>query len=682
LSTDSRTSELRSLILKAKQAYYYGGQAIMTDAEYDALEEELGALSPGDEVLAMVGAPVPPDSILTKAEHRIHMGSQQKVNTMDEFRSWYEKSAEGGAVFAGLKADGASAAAYYTAGKLEQVITRGDGIMGEDVTANAIRFKGLPAWIETPEGNPFSGAVRFEVVLTVADWAIVDPAMSTNPRNLGSGIMGRKNGHQADLLSVFVFDVTEETGGTSRAFATEHEKMKRVEALGLQSLPWRHCPTPDDAIAYYEEIDAGRSELPFWIDGVVLRVDDLARQEVLGMVNNRPKGQVAWKFESVGAETVLRDCVLTGGRTGAIVPNARFDPVEIGGTTVSNALLNNWEEIARLDVAIGDRIYVIKANDIIPKVIEVRDRPADRKPIPEPTECPFCGSEVTRRVNTTGESGAVTICINPLCSIKATGRIQRWIKALDILGIGTSVLEAMVDQLELEDAAGLYRLHERPEHLASIIINQDKQIRLGEKRAESILSAIEAKRDLELTQFLGALGIERLGTRRAQLMINGAGEQLTLLKHWRDGRIRDADLAEQAGVPNLGDVIQDAIDDSADLIDGLLANGVSVSPGKPEATTRAERRTLCISGKLPSGKKKGDYEGPLAEIGWELVGSVTKDLDVLVVADPASTSSKTQKARKLEISIYSEDELEALIANDGEPEEAEEQPSGQLELPL
>ena len=207
----SRIGSLRNLILKAKHAYYYSNEPVMTDLEYDAIEDELRVLAPDDPVLALVGSPVPTDTMLTKARHSIPMGSQSKVNSEVEFRAWYIKN-EVKTLHASLKGDGASAAAYYRDGQLVQAISRGDGTLGEDITANALRFKGLPAWVGTQDAG-FSGAVRFEVILTVEDWTTIDPSRSKNPRNAGTGIMGRKNGHQADCLTIFAFDLDETAAG-------------------------------------------------------------------------------------------------------------------------------------------------------------------------------------------------------------------------------------------------------------------------------------------------------------------------------------------------------------------------------------------------------------------------------------------------------------------------------------
>ena len=657
----ARLRFLRNQVLKAKQAYYFGDQPIMTDAEYDALEDELRRLDPNDPVLNSVGAPVSADAILTKAEHKIPMGSQAKVNTHAEFTDWYDKRG-GGAVHASLKGDGASAAAYYVKGKLEQVISRGDGTVGEDITANAVKFKGLPAIVEHDDGAPFSGAVRLEVILTLADWAKVDPKQSKNPRNLGNGIMGRKNGKGSQFLSAFAFDVQDD----ELDFETETGKTEHLAQLGFQVVPYAHCKDLAACVAYYDDVVRSRDQLPFWIDGVVMKLDDLAAQASHGVTSGRPKGQTAWKFVSEGAETRLESYVISGGHTGVLVPTAQFEPVEIGGTTVRNALLNNWEEIERLDVAVGDTVWVIKANDIIPKIIEVRKRApkGQRKLIEEPKVCPFCDGKVGRRTNTSGSEGVATVCLNPDCPKKSIGKIKRWIKSLDIQGIGDSVREAMVEQLELEDPSGLYTLRDDPDALAGLIINADKAIKLGKKRATTILEEVEKKRDLSLRDFVGSLGVEGLGKRRVELMMNAVPGKLDTLKDWRSGKLRDADFAAEAGVPNLGEALQDRLDAVGEVIDALLAKGVRVQVAAVAAAAvkaASSKGTVAITGKLPSGKKKNDFAAPLEKAGYELVDKVSKDLTYLVLADPNSTSSKAVKARKLGVKLISEEDLDKLV---------------------
>jgi DNA ligase (NAD+) len=662
----SRLFDLRSRLMKARQAYYYGGTSPISDAVYDSLEDELRALSPDDPLLSEVGAPVPPDSILTKARHRLPMGSQNKVNSEAEFRVWAEKSAAGGALHASLKGDGASAAAYYEEGRLRQVISRGDGLIGEDITANAVHFKGLPIAVGDATG-PFTGAVRLEVILTVEDWALVDPLRAKNPRNAGAGIMGRKNGEQARLLSCYAFGIEEQRSGQGVPFKTESEKIQRLSELGFQVISNQLCVTADEAVAYFEGIKQTRSDLPFWIDGVVFKVDDAARQEKLGEIGGRPRGQIAWKFDSQGALTVVESYSVSVGHTGALIPTAQLRPVQIGGTTVSSALLANWDEIARLDVAVGDTVWLIKANDIIPKVIEVRERPATRQPIAIPEVCPVCGGKVSRRRNTGGDEGVILECTQEDCPARSSGKLKRWIKSLDIQGLGDSVRHALVETFGVEDASGLYRLRERPEALAELIVTPEKALRLGAKRAATILEQIEAHRRLTLVEFLGSLGIERLAQRRVELMQKQAKGALDTLADWRVGKLRDPAFAASVGVPSVGALLQDTIDSQAQVIDNLLAAGVEITPTPTPTTTESPQLTVCITGKLPSGRAKGTYAEGLRGVGAELVDAVTQELSALVVANPDGASSKLDKARKWGIPLLSEVQLEHWIESGERP---------------
>lgn len=655
----SRITELRNRIIKAKHAYYYSGDPIMEDLEYDALEDELRLLSPDDDVFKIVGAQVPQETMLTKAKHSIPMGSQSKVNSVAEFESWCEKN-EVTEIHASIKGDGASAAAYYANGRMVQAISRGDGFVGEDITANALRFKGLPAWVETND-RPFNGAVRFEVILTVADWATIDPAKSKNPRNAGTGIMGRKNGQQSDFLTIFAFDLDESVNGMPVEFKTEKDKTQRLLKLGFDVMPHVQCANVKEAVAYFHEIARSRANLPIWIDGVVLKLNDIQRQKDLGISGGRPKGQIAWKFDSVGAETVLEGVVVSGGHTGGLYPTAQLRPVEIGGTTVSNASLANYDEIERLDVAIGDSVWVVKANDIIPKIVRVTKRGAHRVSILQPTACPFCGGVVGRRVNVAGDAGVIIECQNPNCEKKSTGKIRRWIASVDISGIGDVVLEAMVDQLNLADAADLYTLRTRFDELTDLMLNAERDMRLGDKRARSILEAIDGRRELSLSQFLGSLGLDHLGKRRVEIMMKAANGELDQLGHWRSGMLRNLDFSARVGVPGIGGEIQDGIESMSDVIDKLLTNGVVIMKKQSQSATNENLKTFCISGKLHSGKKKADYEKSLLKVGFKLVDDVSKELDYLVLADPDSTSIKAGKAKKLGIQIISEEQLIELV---------------------
>lgn len=651
-------AELRSRILKAKQAYYFGGHPIMTDDAYDNLESQLYEIDPNDPILQMVGCPIPPDTILTKAPHKMPMISQDKVNTEAEFRVWCNKINNGNFnIHISYKGDGSSVAAYYEDGKMVQAISRGDGYEGEDITSLAMKFKGLPAYIEH-NNVPFNGSIRFEAILTKADWAAVG---GKNPRNMGSGIIGRKNGIESEYITAYAFDVA-----NGIEFATETEKSQTLETMGVNTMPWITAHTIDDAIAYYNQTmqlrgDNNSGSLDLWIDGLVFRVDDIKLQKEIGMApsGKYSKGQIAWKPKANFAQTTLRDIIFSAGHGGEICPNARFDPVEIGGTTVTNAYLNNWEEIKRLDVAIGDTIEVTKRNEIIPKIERVVSRPNDRRQVPEPTICPFCGGPIGRNETLHGD-GAITICKNPKCPAKEDLKLRTWIKKTNILGIGDSVRKAFREQLNIHTPADLYRLGTDipADEIREVLVSEESK--LG-RNADYIIEQIDAKRNLTLPIFLGSLGINKLGRREVEIAMEKASDELASLDDWRCGKLRDCALRTKINAQNKGIAWVDGIEKMSDIIDGLLANGVSIVDN--QQLEKPTGGSICITGTLPSGKKKAEYKQPLAELGYDLVNKVSKNLDILVVADPTQRTNKLIKAEKYGIKIIGEDELIEMLSS-------------------
>ena len=648
----ARIDALENQIIVAKHAYY-NGEPVMTDQEYDALEDQLRTIDPQNPTLYLTGAPVSTEAF-RKAGHSIHMGSQNKVNSEKEFALWMKKSTNG-SVLASLKLDGASVAFYYDNGLFFQAITRGDGFIGEDITQNAVHFKGLPRILPG-----FQGSIRAEVLLKVEDWIKIDPGKEKNPRNIGTGIMMRYNGQQCNMLSVVAFDI-EETGVT---YETEGDKFKRLIALGFEVAPHAMCDNTKQAENFFEFVKRERDNLPYWIDGVVYRVNAIDEQLKLGVQGNRPKGQVAWKFDSSGCETTVLGVTVSGGHTGALIPTAQLAVVNIGGSKIANASLANFDEVQRLDIGIGDKVWLIKANDIIPKIVRVTERVADRVVIKAPTVCPFCGGLVGKKMTTLGQEGGILYCLNPGCHKKSFGKISRWITSLDIQGIGDSILMSLIERFDLKDAADLYTLKKYVPEMSRIVVNPEHGAVLGARRAHAICSAIEARNILPLELFMGSLGIEYLGKRRAKLMIQYADGALDTLQDWLSGKLKDPTFAALVGVPNTGAVIQDRIDEMKPIIEKLLSVGVIVTPFIRNTTHPSylqASKTVCISGKLPSGKKKSDYAKPLLDKGYQLVEDVDKSTTYLVVADPDAFSLKNQKALKLGVNILTETELMELL---------------------
>lgn len=619
----------------------------MSDSEYDALEDELRDIQPNHPVLHSVGAPVPPENHLRRVKHRMAMGSQSKVNTSADFSEWTRlRGVEKEDMHLSLKADGCSIAAYYEKGKLSQVVSRGDGVEGEDVTANAVSFRGLPMTLEGGEDC----AVRLEAVLMVTDWKEIDPEGESNPRSLANGILGRKDGKGARRITALAFDV-EGVGAQ-----TEREKCEWLEGSGFKPAKWTIAKNPEDIGLFWERENHLREEglIDHWSDGVVIKVNSVARQVELGEASGRPKGQVAWKFRAESAKSMIEAIEWTVGHTGAVTPVAVISPVRLGGTTVRRASLSNPDQIKALGLLDRSIIEVSKAGDIIPKITRVLG--AAGNPIPTPVACPECGGGVAGVSNSDGSISSVIYCVSPDCEAKASGRIRRWAKSRDILGLGDAVIEAMCLAKVVGGVPDLLRL--KSEDIQELVINPEKGIRLGAKRAESICSEIAAKgKTMTLAEFLGGFGTRSLGVRRAQLMIE-SNPELRAIERWLDGSLADADFSKRAGVPGSGPIIFAGLKEREVSIRDALAE-ITITDDEPHKA--AQGPEICITGSLPSGRKKGDWGKQLEEAGFKLVDSVSKNLYALVVADPESETTKSRKAAKMGIRIITEDDLAQIV---------------------
>lgn len=619
----------------------------MSDAEYDALEDELRGLSPKHPILHSVGAPIPTDNHLRRVRHRMPMGSQSKVNTQEEFADWIRlRGVKEEGLHVSLKADGCSIAAYYEKGVLLQVVSRGDGIEGEDVTANAASFRGIPMVL--PGGEDC--AVRLEAVLMVSDWREIDPEGESNPRSLANGILGRKDGKGAGRITALAFDV-EGVGAESEA-----QKCAWLEGAGFRTAKWTLASAPEDVARFWEEEGRRREEgeAEHWSDGVVVKINDILVQAGLGEASGRPKGQVAWKFRAEVAKSSVEAIEWTVGHTGAVTPVAVISPVRLGGTTVRRASLSNPAQIEALGLLDRSVIEVSKAGDIIPKITRVLE--ARGQAVPTPTTCPDCGGSVGGIANSDGSTSSVVYCGNPDCEAKASGRIRRWAKSRDILGLGDAVIEAMCAARIVSGVPDLLRL--KADDIQELVINSEKGIRLGTKRAGAICAEIAAKgKSMTLAEFLGGFGTRALGVRRAQLMMD-ANPGLRSVERWMDGSLLDADFARMAGVPGSGGIIFSGIKEREGAIREALGEITIIEKDVKSATAGPE---ICITGSLPSGKRKGDWEKPLKEAGFTLVDTVGKGLYALVAADPEAETTKSRKASRLGIRIISEGDLEKIV---------------------
>ena len=650
-------AELQSKIDRAAQIYYNGSAdsnycGRITDQEYDSLIAKLREIAPDDERITRVGPPYSQEEMRTKVHHPIPMGSLDNTDDgINGYGSW-DSTMPGDTLLrsrrcVSLKIDGSSIRLRYKDGKLVEAATRGNGEVGEIITANVARFIDVPTVLP----RPYSCDIRGEAILYIDEYRKImerecgkpfdeiPENERSNPRNLGNGIIGRDDGTDSDKMRFIAFDIFCET-----PFDFQGDKFLALGDLGFNDVPHKICRSRDEVIAFYEETLARRDTLPFEIDGLVVMVDSISDQNqfVTDDIKSvlRPKYARAIKFPHKSNTTILKDVLLTVGHTGAIIPTAVLEEVRIGGVNVVHALLNNWDEIERLGIAIGDEVEVVLAGDIIPKITRVVREAEGRLPIPEPAKCPSCASMASRRSLGDRMSAAI-YCTNSTCYKMMIQKIDHWIgsskKGVGILGIGSTILRALWNNGLVQDPADLYTL----------TVDKIKDLemkgggRIGESRASEIVKNIAGKRVLSLEVFLGSLGIELLGRRRVQMLREAADGRLDTIEDW----LNDSNIAS-LNIEGFGDTIKAAVRDGINRNRELIAKLLSVG-----VTTTEEKKVTNVSGSMSgvsfcfTGTRECIAE--VTALGAVVVSSVAKSKpspDYLVQKDPMSTSGKTKNA--------------------------------------
>lgn len=636
-----RIAELAKLLGKHKDAYY-NGTPLVSDAAYDALEDELRALDPAHAILKSVGAPAAVTA-WEKARHAIPMGSLNKAVDEAEFRAWASRCDELGTksklagithdLFVTEKLDGLSLAVTYDKGKLTDAITRGDGEIGERITPNARRMKGVPHQLKTP----VSITVRGEIILKLSDMKKAFPD-AANPRNQASGTSKRFDGAGCEHLSVLFYDLDGED------HADESKKFKRLTALGL-TVPNSKATDLAGAIALHQEYaKTKRAKLDYEIDGLVVRAHEVHAQHMLGELGNRPRAAVAYKFASQAKVTTLLDIIWDTGSSGRVSPIAIVEPVELAGATVRRASLHNASNIAELGIAIGDEVLVSRRNDVIPYVEEVVTKKG--KVAKPPTKCGVCKSTLEK-------VGEYLACRNRECPALVEGRIQNWVDAVGVLDWGEKLITQLVEAELVSEPADLYKL--KPEQIA-------KLERRGMIIAQKVLDNLKATLPLSLAKFLAALGIESFGLQTAKALVAAGFDSIEKVQ-----AAKEAELAVLPGVgPAKAKAVAAGIKQRKAEIARLIAVGV-VPVNKANAGPLAGK-TFCFTGALSRPRK--ELEQLVESRGGTLLSGVTKDLDYLVMADPSSGSSKSQKARQYGTECLDEAGFLAIVEKSAKPAKA------------
>ncbi|MBN9163234.1 MAG: DNA ligase (NAD(+)) LigA [Myxococcales bacterium 68-20] len=636
-SSADRVAELAELLRKYKDAYY-NGQALVSDAAYDALEDELRALEPEHAILKSVGAPV--NEVVTeweKARHAIPMGSLNKAVNEAEFRQWVARCDQLGVESALVpiandllvteKLDGLSLAVNYENGKLVEAITRGDGQVGERITSNARRMKGVPARL--PE--PLTVSIRGEIILKLSDMKIGFPGTDAPPRNRAAGTSKRFDGAGCEHLTVMFYDL--EGGDTEHA--TEKEKYERLLQLGLIVPPFEVTDLEGALRIHNEYSSKKRAELDYEIDGLVVRANDLRAQHLLGELGGRPRAAVAYKFASLAKVSRVIAINWETGPTGRVTPIANVEPVEIGGATVQFVVLHNVSNVERLGIGVGHEVLVSRRNDVIPHLEEVVVKHGPSVAIP--SACATCDAALGRR-------GEYLVCTNLQCRAIVEGRIRRWVGTQDILELGDKLIAQLVEAQLVREPADLYRL--TIDDIAGLE-------RRGATIAKKVLDNLKAKLPLSLPVFLGSLGMDDFALETAKLLVANGFDTLE--------KVQAATAEELAALKGMGAIkaksVVTGLAARSEEIQRLLA--VGVVPVAPSAGGGLAGKTFCFTGTLPRPRK--EYETLVEKHGGTVLSGVTKELHYLVMSDPSSASTKAEKARKYGTQCIDSDAFMTLV---------------------
>jgi DNA ligase (NAD+) len=637
-SSEKRVAELEILI-QEYQASYYNGEAEISDAEFDLLWDELKILAPNSPILAKIGA----DSVdgFPKAAHIIPMGSQEKVANADEFRKWVKKTTAP-AYLVQFKLDGVSLELQYENGGLVRAVTRGNGVIGDDITPNALYMSGVVKDLQTP----FSGGVRGEVLLPRKTWKSKYPS-EANCRNAANGIIHRKDGASCADLVLICYDASAD--GNTAFFKNELDKVNWLEEQGFSIVETKEFTDIEAIIAYHAEIAEKRQILPFDIDGLVIKdkVIDLA-----DLRNIKPKRQIAFKFAPEIAYSVVRG--IEWSESGVIyTPVAIIDKVRLAGTTVRRASLANSGILRSLGLKIGSVVSVVKRGEIIPKIESLAPPgalPAEQEEsdIVFPSICSVCGTPLK-------DEGPRLFCPNSDCPKLLLHRLQKWVKVLDVREIGDKLIRQLFDSNRVRYIRDLYSL--TTEELMELD-------RMGEVSAAKVIRNIRTPRELPLAVFITGFDFDGIGKIIMEKAVKAGFDTLE--------KLRLASVEDLAAVYGLGEItakaIVDGLRESFAEMDAVISTGVvSIAP-PPKKELPLAGISFCFTGEL-SSMKRSKAEERVKALGGSVKPKVVEKLSYLVTDTPGSGSSKNKKACKLGVPVIGGWEFLALLeetSQDGE----------------
>lgn len=646
-----RIDELRATIDYHSRLYYDNDTPEIEDDEFDALTRELKTLE------GLYPELITPDSytqrvhgerssLFEEVRHEVPLISLQDVFSIDELKAFgnrIKESVKNPVYVIEPKIDGLSVALEYKEGIFVRGATRGNGQVGEDVTANLISCQGIPKKLKEPvshlivRGEVYMPRKTFAALVSEQEENGVTPFK--NPRNAAAGSLRQKDPKVAASrgLAIFVFNLQLIEGETILSHAASIE---RIRELGFDTIPfYKQTSSIEEAIEEVERIGSIRNTLAFDIDGAVIKLDNLEDREKLGTTSKVPRWAVAYKYPPEEKLTRLLDIEITVGRTGVLTPTGIFEPVQLAGTTVSRATLHNEDYITQKEIRIGDTVVLRKAGDIIPEVVKVHEHGLSSKPYEMPTICPSCGGEVYRE-----EGEAALRCVNPECPAQMLRNLIHFTSraAMDIEGLGPAVLEQLVDAQLVARAYDLYDLD----------LDAVAQIeRLGVKSAENFKREIEKSKDNDLYRVIFALGIRHIGEKAAKTLARKFGTMEAFM---------NASKEQLSSIDGMGEVMADsilkyfALPSSRHFVNMLADAGVNMECKEERADERFAGMTFVLTGTLPT-MGRSEATALIEKYGGKASGSVSKKTTYVVAGEEAG--SKLVKAHELGIPVIDEAQL-------------------------
>ncbi|MFQ1014908.1 NAD-dependent DNA ligase LigA [Avibacterium paragallinarum] len=666
-SPAQQIEQLRQTLRHHEYQYHVLDNQQIPDAEYDRLFNQLKALEQAYPEFADPHSPTQrvgakPLAGFAPVTHEIPMLSLDNAFSDEDFAAFVKRIQDRLGILPDPltfccepKLDGLAVSILYENGVLTQAATRGDGTTGEDITANIRTIRNIPLQLLT-DNPPDRLEVRGEVFMPQAGFEkLNETALAkgektfANPRNAAAGSLRQldpKITRQRPLmLNAYGIGVADGMQLPNTHFA----RLQWLKSLGIPvNKEIELCNGVENVLKFYHTMAEKRPHLGYDIDGTVLKINDIALQDRLGFISKAPRWAIAYKFPAQEELTVLNDVEFQVGRTGAITPVAKLEPVFVAGVTVSNATLHNGDEIERLNIAIGDTVIIRRAGDVIPQIIGVvaDRRPADAKPIIFPTHCPVCGSLITRI-----EGEAVARCTGGLfCEAQRKEALKHFVsrKAMDIDGVGAKLIEQLVDRELIHTPADLFKLDE---------VTLMRLERMGPKSAENALNSLEKAKKTTLARFIFALGIRDVGEATA----------LNLANHFKNlDAVKQATIEQLQEVPDVGEVVANRIyvfwreAHNVEVVEDLLAQGIHWDDVeiKEVSENPLKGKTVVLTGTLTQ-MTRNDAKALLQQLGSKVTGSISAKTDYLIAGDNAG--SKLNKALELNVKILTEDEFLSIV---------------------